>query len=96
VRPSEILAEKREEVLAIIARYPVANPRLFGSVARGEDGEASDVDILVDTTGRTSLFDIVGLELELVKLLGLPVDVFTPNSLKSGIREQALHDQKPL
>ena len=47
MRPSEALAKYRDEVLAIIARYPVTNPRVFGSTARGEDVEGSDLDILV-------------------------------------------------
>lgn len=48
MRPSEALARNRDRVLEVISRYPVANPRIFGSVARGEDVEGSDVDILVD------------------------------------------------
>ena len=80
MRPSEILAAKRNEVLAAIARSPFTNPRLFGSVARGEDTEGSDIDILVDNGGEGSLYDLAGLELELVELLGLTVDIFTPGS----------------
>lgn len=48
MRPSEALAKHRDKVLEIIARYPVSNPRIFGSVARGEDVEGFDVDLLVD------------------------------------------------
>jgi len=51
MRPSEALAKHRDEVLAIIARYPVTNPRIFGSVARGDDVEGSDVDILCELLG---------------------------------------------
>lgn len=77
MRPSEALARHRDEVLAIIARYPVSNPRVFGSVARGEDVEGSDIDILVDTHATTSTFDLAGLEIELEKLLSFPVGVHT-------------------
>ncbi len=62
MRPSEALALHRDEVLAIIARYPVTNPRIFGSVARGEDVEGSDVDILVEPDATTTFVDIVELQ----------------------------------
>jgi uncharacterized protein len=82
LRPSEALAKHRDEVLAIIARYPVSNPRIFGSVARGEDVEGSDVDILVEPAGALSLFDLAGLELELEALLQVPVGVHTPGEFR--------------
>jgi len=77
MRPSEALARHREEVLEIIRRYPVSNPRIFGSVARGEDTEESDVDILVDRIGPMSYFDIFRLEDEIKSVLGCEVEVFT-------------------
>jgi Predicted nucleotidyltransferases len=55
VRPTEARARHREEVLEIISRYPVRNPRIFGSVARGEETEESDVDILVEDGENLSL-----------------------------------------
>ena len=96
MKPSEILAEKRDEVLAVIAASRFDNPRLFGSVARGEDKEGSDLDILVDAHEGASLFDLVGLEMQLIDLLGVHVDVFTPGSLKKDIRPRVMHDQRPL
>jgi predicted nucleotidyltransferase len=63
MRPSEAIARRLDEVRAVIARYPVSNPRVFGSVARGEDDERSDFDLLVDPLENTSLFDLAGLEL---------------------------------
>lgn len=54
MRPSEVPARPRDEVLEIISRYPVHNPGIFGSVARGEDMEESDMDILVDRIGPLS------------------------------------------
>lgn len=77
MRPSEALAKHRDEVLAIIARYPVSNPRIFGSVARGEDREDSDLDILVDRHGPMSFGDLFRLEEELAVVLGCPVEVIT-------------------
>ena len=60
--PSELLHIHREEVLGILARYPmISNVRIVGSVARGEDTENSDIDFLVDTASGTTLFDVGGL-----------------------------------
>jgi uncharacterized protein len=53
-----------DEVRAIVARYPVGNPRVFGSVARGDDDEKGDLDLPVDPTEKTSLFDLAGLGLD--------------------------------
>ena len=96
MKPSDILAAKRDEVLAVIAASQFTNPRLFGSVARGEDKDESDLDILVDSYEGASLFDLVGLELQLIDLLGVQVDIFTPGSLKKGIRPNVLRDERPL
>lgn len=73
MRPSKALERYRDQMLAVIARYPVSNPRVFGSVARGEDVEGSDVDILVDRDGNLSLFDLAKLEIELERILGVPI-----------------------
>ena len=94
MRPSEALAKHRDEVLAIIARYPVANPRVFGSVARGEDIEGSDIDILVDRTGPMTFKDIFELEGEISELLGYSVEVAT--GLKPFAMESAAADLRPL
>src|SRR3954447_16769607 len=81
MRPSEILAAKADEIREIIARYPVRNPRIFGSAARGDDEEGSDLDLLGDPLENTSLYDLAGLELELADLLWFKVDVVTPKGL---------------
>jgi predicted nucleotidyltransferase len=90
MRPSEALAKHRDEVLRIIARYPVSNPRIFGSTARGEDTEGSDLDILVERIGPMSYFDIFQLEDELKGVLGCPVEVFT--ALKPHAERSAIAD----
>ena len=96
MKPSDILAARRDEVLAVIAASQFTNPRLFGSVARGDDKDESDLDILVDWYEGASLYDMVGLELQLIDLLGIRVDLFTLDSLKKDIRPAALRDQRPL
>ncbi len=78
MRPSEALAKHREEVLEIIAKYPVSNPRVFGSVARGEDVEGSDIDMIVHHGGDLSLIHLARMEIELENKLSAPVGVHTP------------------
>lgn len=96
MRPSEALAKHRDEVLAIIARYPVSNPRIFGSVARGEDVEGSDLDILVDAQAATSTFDLAGLEIELEKLLTTRVDVRTGAEFSPPVAARVTPDLRQL
>lgn len=96
MRPSEALAKHREEVLEIIAKYPVSNPRVFGSVARGEDVEGSDIDIVIDPKPKLSYFDLAGLEIELRALLGHPLDVCIYRSLKADVLPSVKQDMRPL
>ena len=97
MRPSEALARHRDEVLEIIARYPVSNPRIFGSVARGEDVEGSDVDILVEPEfGVTTFIHLIKLEEELAAVLGSHVDVVTPGGLRRPVAERIDGELMPL
>lgn len=96
LRPSEALAKHRDEVLAIIAKYPVSNPRVFGSVARGEDTVESDVDILVDKSGVLSLFDLAGMEIELQKVLDREVDVLTIGFIAPDMRQTVEREARSL
>jgi predicted nucleotidyltransferase len=96
MRPSEALAKHREEVLEIISRYPVSNPRVFGSVARGEDVEGSDVDILVDRKGRLTFIDLAKLEIELETLLNVPVGVHTPGEFGPAATARIDTDRRAL
>lgn len=96
MRPSEALRSNLAEVRAAAARFKVANPRVFGSVVRGEDREGSDVDILVDALPETTLFDLGGLQVELEELLGVKVDVRTPKDLPASFRDQVVSEAQPL
>jgi predicted nucleotidyltransferase len=96
MRPSEAMAGRLDTVRAIIARYPVRNPRVFGSVARGEDEEGSDLDLLVEPLPTTTYFDLAALEEELAALLGIRVDVLTPGSVGPGIADSVRRDLRPL
>jgi predicted nucleotidyltransferase len=88
----QLLKEKRDEILRIAARYGARNVRIFGSVARHEADERSDIDFVVDLEPGRSLFDLGGLQYELEQLLDCRVDVVTQRGLKSRIRERVLRE----
>ncbi|MBB4141561.1 nucleotidyltransferase family protein [Rhizobium rhizoryzae] len=90
MRPSEVLEKNREAIRALVARHRLANPRIFGSVARGEDRDDSDLDILVDTLEDTTLFDLGGLQHELENLLQMRVDLATSKGLRPRVRDRVL------
>jgi predicted nucleotidyltransferase len=84
------LRERRQEILAVAARHGAYNVRVFGSVARGDASDGSDVDLLVDLEAGRSLIDLGGLFMDLVDLLGHDVDIGTPASLKERVRGRVL------
>ncbi len=90
MRPSELLELHREEIREIVAAHGHSNPRVFGSVARGEDDEISDLDLLFDPNPQTTLFDLDRLQREISALLGVDVDLRTPRSLPERMRERVL------
>ncbi|WP_165218247.1 nucleotidyltransferase family protein [Affinirhizobium pseudoryzae] len=90
MRPSEVLNENRQAIRALAVRHRVANPRVFGSVARGEDREDSDLDILVDTLEETTLFDLGGLQHDLETLLQRRIDLATSKGLRPKVRDRVL------
>ncbi|MGL4502100.1 MAG: nucleotidyltransferase family protein [Planktothrix sp.] len=92
----ERLQEKREEILALAAKYGASNIRVFGSVARGEADADSDVDFLVEMQPGRSLLDMGGLLMELQELLGCRVDIMTEKGLRRRIRQQVLVEAIPL
>lgn len=96
MKQKEALAKKREEIIEIATKHGAGNVRIFGSVARGESDDKSDIDILVDMDANRSLLDLAGLLVELRKTLGLKVDVFTPSGLKPRIRKRVLRESIPL
>jgi uncharacterized protein len=96
VKPSAALSANKSRVMEIISRFDVSNPRIFGSVARGEDDEASDIDILVDPGEGITFYDLARLERELQTVLGCKVDVTTPKGLSSKVTENVAPDLKPL
>ena len=91
-----LLKEKRDEILRLAARRGAYNVRVFGSVARGEAGADSDVDLLVDLEPGRSLFDLGGLLMDLQSLLGRRVDVLTEKGLHWYIRDKIMAEAKAL
>ena len=69
---------------------------MFGSVARGEETEQSDIDLLVDVDAEVGLVGLAGLAREVGALLGVEVDVVPADALKPGMREQVLAEAIPL
>jgi hypothetical protein len=88
----ELRTTKRAEILRVAARRGAGNVRVFGSVARGEADEKSDVDFLVELEPGRSLLDLGGLVLDLEELLGMKVDVVSDRGLRERIRERVLRD----
>jgi predicted nucleotidyltransferase len=96
MRPSDALKTHRAELRQLVIRFGVQHPRVFGSVITGTDGEASDLDLLVDPTPTTTLLTLARLQNEAEALLGVTVDVQTPGSLSRRFRHQVLQQAIPV
>jgi hypothetical protein len=96
MKPSAALDRHRETLRALVLRNRVLNPRVFGSTSTGRDTDRSDLDLLVDPTPETTLFDIGRICDEASRLLGVRVDVVTPNALPDRVRARALAEAVPL
>jgi len=95
IRPSELLREKRREVAETVTRLGGSNPRVFGSVARGEDTVTSDIDLLIDIIP-DERGDYFSLPNALTELLGVTVDVMSASRIKPDKHAEILHDAVPL
>ncbi|WP_246545280.1 nucleotidyltransferase family protein [Photorhabdus hainanensis] len=96
MKPSIALAANREAIRRVVESHRARNARVFGSVIHGDDTEDSDLDILVDPTPETTLFDIGAIRHELLQLLGVPVDVLTPKALPEKFRAVVLAEAVPV
>lgn len=92
MKPSQAIQAHRDAIKKIVSQHQAANPRIFGSVVHGDDGEGSDLDLLIDPLPETSLLDVAMIQVELEALLGIPVDVVTPNGLAVGFRDRVLNE----
>lgn len=91
-----LLAANRDAILAIAERHGARDVRVFGSFARGEATDTSDVDLLVSATEDTSPWFPAGLKLDLEQLLGRRVDVVTEDGLYWLLRRRILQEARPL
>ncbi|MBK8524541.1 MAG: nucleotidyltransferase family protein [Betaproteobacteria bacterium] len=96
MKPSLALASNRDAVRRVVAAHRACNPRVFGSVVHGDDGEDSDLDILIDPTSETTLMDVAAIQVELEHLLGVSVDVLTPRALPDSFRNVVLSEAVPV
>ena len=80
------------EFIPVLKEFSITKASLFGSYARGEQNENSDVDLLIDTNGKLNLFDILRLENKLKETISKKVDIVEYNAIKSSIREQVLKE----
>ncbi len=92
----EDFRRRRDEILRIAEHRGAHNVRIFGSVARGEADERSDVDFLIELEPGRSLRDLGGLLMDLQVLLNRPVDVVTEQGLRERIRQRVLDEAIPL
>ena len=96
MKPSLALTAHRSSVFGAIQRHRLSNPRVFGSTLHGTDTDASDLDLLVDALPGATLLDLSRLQIELEDLLGVRVDVMTPQDLPAHFREQVLAEARPV
>lgn len=93
---ADALKRRRTEVLRLAAKYGATDVRVFGSVARGEADESSDIDFLVRMSPGRSAFDVGGLLIDLQELLGRQVDIVTERGLRPRMRERVLREAIPV
>ena len=96
MKPSVVLIAHRSQIREIVLAHHANNARVFGSVAAGTDTDDSDLDILIDPTPETTLFDIGAIRYKLKQLLGVSVDVLTPKALPEKFRQAVLEAALPI
>ncbi len=96
MKPSSLLDQHRDEIRRIVENHRARNARLFGSALHGHDRVDSDIDLLVDPVEQMTLFDLGAIRYELRELLGVEVDVLTPNALPDSFREKVLSEAEPI
>jgi hypothetical protein len=96
MRPSAALSNHRTEVLELAAARGASRVRVFGSTARWEDRDDSDLDLLVDLPAGTSLLTVVALQQDIADTLGVPVDLLTERELDPDLASQIIAQARPL
>jgi hypothetical protein len=88
----QLIKQKRRQVLEIAEGHGARNVRLFGSVARGEETESSDLDLLIEMDSGRGLLDVIAIKQDLEELLGCKVDVVTEAAISPYLRDKVLHE----
>lgn len=88
------LQKKRDLILAVAENYGISDVRVFGSVARGEEDAASDIDLLVTISKKRSYFDLMNFKEEMVKLLARKVDVISDRGVSSFIKDRIFNEAR--
>ena len=95
-KPSDLLKEKRCDVLELARSAGASYVKVFGSVSRGSDDTDSDLDLLVDVPLNLGLFELTELRLRFEDLIGTHVDLVTPQGIRPELRDIILTEAKPL
>lgn len=90
------LNANREELVGALAELGASNVRVFGSVARGDESETSDIDLLVDLTDDVGMFALGGMRSAAERILDAPVDIVPASSLKDDVAESVLREARPV
>lgn len=90
------LFRHRDEIHRLVIEHHARDPRVFGSVARGDATDEADIDLLVDFGPEAGLLDEVGLRLALTDLLQVPVDVVASDTLRGELRDRILREAVPV
>jgi predicted nucleotidyltransferase len=96
MRPSEALPHYRETIRQLVLQAGMSNPRVFGSVLRGEDREDSDLDILIDPAPRASLLAMELLQSRIATATGVKIDLRTPEEIHPKFRAKVLAEAASL
>jgi predicted nucleotidyltransferase/DNA-binding XRE family transcriptional regulator len=97
IRPAALLFDHIDEVDAVLVNAGATNPRVFGSVARGNDRPESDIDLLVHLPPNASIMDLLRVEEELARILTVNVDLVSDTSDAAGpVLQRALAEAVPL
>lgn len=92
----QLLDQKRDDILRLAALHGAGQVRVFGSVARGDDGPDSDIDLLVHMDDDRSLLDLIGFWIEVQELVGKKVDVLSDGGISPYMRDDILAEARPL
>ena len=95
MKPSKLVADQRDKILAIAAAHGASNLRVFGSVVKSVDTEGSDLDLLVEVRSGTSLFLFAGRQMDIEDALGVKVDLCTGAQLHPKLKRRILSEARP-